>query len=189
MADLDLSATLAKQIEEIQKAGGQLTDQGLNQLVKPITSAFRVRKDEVAILRLSPDGKVLNFLYPVRLAKVGAIPLSTSHSLAAKTIRDKKGEIINDFSRYRHATFFEAVDLSEEDKAKPIQKIMSVPMILDGKVTGVIQLSRKKRSGESVGPDFTAANLTELSKVAGILSKFLSTLPAPALPSAKPANS
>jgi hypothetical protein len=96
-----------------------------------------------------------------------------------KTIRDKRGEIVNNFSTYRHPTVFEAVDLSAEEKAVPIQKIISSPMIVDEKVVGVIQVSRKARVGDPVGPDFTPAELAELTTVGGILGKFLAELPGP----------
>jgi hypothetical protein len=52
-------------------------------------------------------------------------------------------------------------------------------MIVDGKVVGVIQISRKARPGEPVGPDFTQADLAQLSTVGSILGKYISELPAP----------
>lgn len=184
MADMDLTLTVAKHVEEMRKAGGQPSDEALNRLAGQIAAAFGAKKDEVAILRLSSDGKMLSFVFPIKLAKIGAIPLTTAHSLAAKTIRDKRGEIVNNFAVYKHPTVFEAVDLSEQEKAAPIQKIVSAPMITDGKVVGVIQVSRKGRAGDVIGPDFTPRDLSELSTVGSILGKYLSTLPfaAPAAP-------
>ena len=88
---------------------------------------------------------------------------------------------MNNFPTYKHPTVFEAVDLSDEEKAVPIQKIMSSPMIVEGKVVGVIQISRKARPGEPVGPDFTQADMAQLATVGSILGKYLSELPA-ALP-------
>ena len=129
-------------------------------------------------MRLSADAKMLSFLFPIKLSVVGAIPLTTTHSLAAKTIRDKRGEIVNNFPTYKHPTVFEAVDLSDQEKAVPIQKIMSSPMIVEGKVVGVIQISRKARPGEPVGPDFTHEDLAQLATVGSILGKYLSELPA-----------
>jgi hypothetical protein len=193
MADIDLSLTVAKNVEEMRKAGGWPADEALNRLAAQVATAFQARKEEVAILRLSADGKMLSFLFPVKLSKIGAIPLSTAHSLAAKNIRDKKGEIVNNFSVYKHPTVFEAVDLSEQEKAAPIQKIVSAPMIADAKVVGVIQISRKGRPGEPVGPDFSPRDLSELTTVGAILAKYLAALPAqppaahpaPAKPAAK----
>lgn len=187
MADVDLSLAVAKQVDAMQKAGGYPSDDSLTQLAAQIAQAFRARKDEVAILRLLSTGNVLSFLFPLKLQKVGAIPLTTSHSLAAKTIRDKRGEIVNNFSVYKHPTVFEAVDLSAEEKAVPIQKIVSSPMIVDGKVVGVIQISRKAKPGDPIGADFTPSDLTELNAVGTILGRYVATLPvappAPAKPS------
>jgi hypothetical protein len=134
----------------------------------------------VAILRLSSDAKMLSFLFPFKLARVGVIPVTTAHSLAAKNVRDRHGEIVNNFPAYKHTTFFEAVDLSAQEKAVPIQKMMSSPMLVEGQVVGVIQISRKARPGEAAGPDFTHADLTELDAMGSILGKYLSESPAPA---------
>lgn len=185
MADIDLSLTLAKLVEEMRKAGGQPSDDALNRLAAQITLPFGAKKDEVAVLRLSPDSKMLKFVFPIKLSKIGAIPLTTAHSLATKNIRDKRGEIVNNFAVYKHPTVFEAVDLSAEEKAAPIQKIMSAPMIADGNVVGVIQISRKGRAGDAIGPDFTQRDLAELSAVGAILGKYLATLPFVAAPAAK----
>ena len=180
MAEFNLALVVAKLVDEMRKAGTPPTGQDLNRLAAQISNGFKVKKEEVAILRLSPDENMLSFLFPIKLSVIGAIPITTTHSLAAKTIRDKRGEIVNNFSTYKHPTVFEAVDLSAEEKAVPIQKIMSSPMIVDQKVVGVIQVSRKARVGDPVGPDFTHAELAELTTVGGILGKFLAELPAPA---------
>jgi len=176
MAEIDLSLTVAKQVEEMRKAGGPPSEEALNKLAAQIAQAFGAKKDEVAILRLSADGKMLSFMFPIKLTKIGAIPLTTAHSLATKTIRDRRGEIVNNFSMYKHPTVFEAVDLSEQEKASPIQKIMSAPMLTEGKVVGVIQVSRKGRAGDVIGPDFTPRDLAELTTVGSILGKYLSSL-------------
>jgi len=177
MAGMDLSLAVAKQVEEMRKVGGYPSDEALLTLAVQIGSAFSCKKDEVAILRVSPDGRMLRFLCPVKLHKIGEIPLTSAHSLAAKDIRDKRGEIINNFAAYKHPTVFEAVDLSAEEKATPIQKIMSAPMVAEGKVLGVIEVSRKGVPGEPIGPDFTPRDLTELTAVAGILAAYITTLP------------
>lgn len=181
MAETDTALIVARLVDEMRKAGSAPTDQDLNRLAAHIAGGFKAKKGEVAILRLSADGKILSFLFPTRLSVMGAIPITTTHSLATKTIRDKRGEIVNNFPTYKHPTIFEAIDLSEEEKARPIQKIMSSPMLVDGKVLGVIQISRKARSGEVVGPDFTPADLALLTTVGTILGKLLAELPAPLL--------
>lgn len=177
MAEMDLSLTVAKHVEEMRKAGGHPSDEALNRLAAQIANAFGTKKDQVAILRLSDDGRMLRFVFPVKLVKIGAIPLTTAHSLATKNIKDRRGEIVNNFSVYKHPTVFEAVDLSAEEKATPIQKIMCAPMMAEGKVVGVMQVSHKGRPGEPVGPDFTPRDLSELTAVGTILGQYLATLP------------
>ena len=185
MANIDLSLTVAKLVEEMRKAGGYPSEEALSRLAAQMTPPFRAKKDEVAILRLSPDGRMLSFIFPTKLARMGAIPLTSLNSLAAKTIRDKRGEMVNNFTVYKHPKVFEAVDLSAEEKASPIQKIISAPMIVEGKVVGVIQISRKAKPGDPVGPDFTPHDLAELTTVGIILGRYVMTLPLPA-PSAHP---
>jgi hypothetical protein len=193
MAEIDLSLKVVRNVEEMRKAGGWPSAEALNRLAAQVALAFKAKKDEVAILRVSPDTKMISFLFPIKLSKIGAIPLTATHSLAAKNIRDKRGEIVNNFSVYKHPTVFEAVDLSEEEKATPVQKIISAPMIVDGNVVGVIQVSRKAKPGEPAGPDFTSKDMTELAAVGVILGKYLATLPAAApapagTPPAQPAK-
>ena len=181
MAEIDLVLVVAKLVDEMRKAGAPPSDKDLNRLAAQISNGFKAKKEEVAILRLSADAKMLSFLFPIKLSVIGAIPLTTTHSLAAKTIREKRGEIVNNFPNYKHPTVFEAVDLSDQEKAVPIQKIMSSPMVIEGKVVGVIQISRKARPGEPVGPDFTQADMAQLATVGSILGKYLSELPAPSM--------
>lgn len=177
MASMDLTLAVAKLVEEMRKAGGPPSEEALSKLAAQIAGAFKSKKDEVALLRLSSDGKMLGFLFPLKLAKIGYLPITTAHSLAIKTIRDRRGEIVNNFSVYKHPTVFESVDLSEQTKAAPIQKIVSAPMIADGKTVGVIQVSHKGTAGESIGADFTPNDLSELTSIGSILGKFLMTLP------------
>jgi GAF domain-containing protein len=185
MAEIDLVLVVAKLVDEMRKAGTPPSDQDLNRLAAQIANGFKAKKEEVAILRFSADTRMLSFLFPIKLSVIGAIPLTTTHSLAAKTIRDRRGEIVNNFPTYKHPTVFEAVDLSDQEKAVPIQKIMSSPMIVEGKVVGVIQISRKARPGEPVGPDFTQADLAQLATVGSILGRYLSELPASSMARSK----
>jgi hypothetical protein len=186
MAETDLVLAVSKIVDEMRKAGTAPSGEDLTRLAAVIAEGFHVEKDEVAILRFSPEVKTLSFLYPLKLAVIGSIPVTAPHSLAAKNFRDKHAEIANNFHTYQHATVFEAVDLSEEEKAAPIQKIMSLPMIVQGKGVGVIQISRKAWPGERVGPDFTPADLAQLAAVGPIVGKFLVELSPPPGTRSKP---
>ena len=100
--------------------------------------------------------------------------MSTTNSLAVRTVRDKRPEMINNFPIQKHPTVFESVTLDPKAQEKhPIQKIMSAPLILDGKPIGVVQISRKGKSPTAAGADFTIKDLTSLVTTAGLLAKGL----------------
>lgn len=179
MVETDLALLAAKLVDEMREAGTASSQPDLNRFAAQISNRFQARKDEFAILRISSDARMLCFLFPSKLSQVGTIPLNSPHSLAVKTIRDQRGEIVNNFPKYRHQTVFESVHLSAQEEAAPIQKIMSSPMIVEGKAVGVIQISRKVREGERVGPDFTPDDLAQLATVCSILGKYLAELPPP----------
>ena len=103
------------------------------------------------------------------LKNVGFIPLTSTSSLAAKTVRESRPEIDNNFSATRHPIVFEGTKIKGETP-EFMQKILSAPILFNGKVIGVIQVSRKGGTTESAGPDFTSehiGNLLALSKPLG----------------------
>ena len=83
MAEIDLILTVAKLADELSGRGSSFGS-GLNRLAAQVSNGFKARKEEVAILHLSADAKVLSFIFPIKLSYVGAIPISTTHPLAAK---------------------------------------------------------------------------------------------------------
>lgn len=178
MSKADLSLSVVKLSEELRQSGGWPAADLLDRLAAEIGSAFGAGTDEVAILFLSKEG-MLSFMYPLKFAKLGSIPISAGHSLAVRTVREKRGEVVNNFSVYKHPTVFESVNPTEAAKAAPIQKIMSAPMTAGGKTVGVIQVSRKGRAGDPLGPDFTAQDLAELTTAGSILAKVFATLTPP----------
>jgi hypothetical protein len=137
-----------------------------------IAKTLAVRKDEVAIMGVSTRWRHLHFLVPEALKNVGFIPLSSNSALAARTARDSRPEIENNFPAARHATVFEGVKITAE-AAESIQKIISAPILAEGKVIGVIQISRKGETAASAGPDFTADDLGKLLAVCKPLGKLL----------------
>jgi len=167
---------LATEMERIANSLG--TEQGdtaqvsLSSVAEKIAKNLGVRNDEVAILAVSTRWRHLHFLVPEALKKVGFIPLSSNSALAARTARDSRPEIENNFSAAKHATVFEGVKVTGE-AAEAIQKMISAPILLDGKVIGVIQVSRKGANAASVGPDFTAADLGKILALCKPLGKLL----------------
>lgn len=153
-----------------------LTVQNGEKIALELAKIFGVRQEEVGILRLEKDSLV--FVHPAKLHNVGRIPLNSSGTVAVHTLSSKRPEIINNFARTRHATFFEMVELSyQPGQKKPskeehiIQKLMSAPVISTDKAVGVIQICRKGTTPASAGPDFTSAELQNLVITAASLAR------------------
>jgi len=166
------AAEINRLITEALKSGDRLEEDVLMKVAHELTRMFSVKSDEVAILELAQNGAILSFLFPPKLRKVGSIPMSTTNSLAVRTVKEKRPEMINNFPAQKHPTVFESVALDESKKERnPIQKIMSVPLLVDGKAVGVVQVSRKGKSPTTAGSDFTIRDLTTLVTTAGMLAK------------------
>src|ERR1700730_10712490 len=112
----------------------------LDRAVDLISRAYSVQAHEVAILGLTRDERSLRFLAPDNLREVGQIPLSSGTALAARTVREGRGEVVNHFYVVPHASVFEGVPITEQRRGEPIQKIMSAPIMVANKVIGVLQV-------------------------------------------------
>jgi hypothetical protein len=140
-----------------------------------LAQILHVRRGEIALMRLEKGS--LRFIYPVELRSAGVLPLSGS-AVAARTAATKTPLLSNSFMRVKHVSLFEAVKISgsgDEDKnmeQMPIQKIMSVPVVLaSGDVMGVVQVSRKGLDASVAGADFTADDLKLLEKAAEVMAR------------------
>ncbi len=149
--------------------GKELSTELGKQVAGAVAKNFKVTPEEVAILKVS-GGKSLEFIVPARLANVGSIPMTSTNSLAVRTARDGKSEALNNFGSAQHPTVFEAVKLIKGESSEPIQKIMSVPILVGGKGAGVVQVSRKGKNAAAAGADFTPKDLDELNQIAGVLA-------------------
>jgi hypothetical protein len=152
-----------------------------NPAIELISKHFSVQMHEVAILGVTPDERFLRFLMPDNLRPIGRIPLSSTSSLAVRTVREQRAEVINHFSVVPHASVFEAVPINDSQRSEAIQKIMSAPVVVGKKSVGATQVSRKGNSSAEAGPDFTAVQLRDLKAIADILAPciVLSLAPTP----------
>lgn len=171
-----MSKSLAAEFEVIAnslKSGDAANSQlSISALAERIAKEFRVKSDEVAILAVSERWRHLYFLVPEALRNVGHIPLSSTSALAARTVRDGRPDINNNFTTARHASVFEGVK-SESLTASAIQKIISAPILADGKVIGVIQISRKAAAVSEAGPDFTSDDLGQILAICKPLGQLM----------------
>ncbi len=171
-----MSVSLAAELESLASHFGS-ADQGNQQLSIPtlaekIAKNLNVKADEVAILAVSEKWRHLYFLVPQALRNVGQIPLTSTSALAARTVRDNRPEIINNFTSVRHASVFEGVK-ADSLTASAIQRMISAPISCDGKVIGVIQISRKGGSLAEAGAEFNSADLSKLTAICKPLGQLM----------------
>ena len=121
-------------------------------VVKAVCSMFSAKSDEVAILIRTSDGAHLRFVAPRKFADLGTIPVTKRDSIAVNVLGRKAGEAMNNVPMVKHVAFFESVKL--RDRVVPIQKMITVPIMFDGRAVGVAQVSRKGDSPMDAGPDF-----------------------------------
>jgi len=167
---------------ELERLAGALEVEGaapveipLAAVAEKIAKELGVQAEEVAILGVSTRWRHLHFLVPQALKNVGFIPMSSTSALAARTARESRPDINNNFSAVRHATVFEGVKAATTT-GESIQKIVSAPILCEGKVVGVMQISRKGATARDVGRDFTAEDLGKvlaLCKPLGKLVRYL----------------
>jgi hypothetical protein len=163
---------LATALERDSKSAGSVS---LELLAEKIAKELRVKTDEVAILGVSHRWRHLHFLVPAALKNVGFIPLTSNSAMAARTVRESRPEINNSFPTVRHATVFEGVK-APTTSGESIQKIISAPILSDGKVVGVMQISRKGDTPAEAGSDFTSDDLGKVLALCRPLGKLIRVL-------------
>lgn len=161
---------VARVIAEMVKGKNEM-DTDLGKVVAgALAKNYGVTPDDVAILRLTANGKQLDFIVPEMLGKVGSVPMTSTRALVVRTLREKRPECINNFSASEHHTVFEGVRLVRGQSSDPIQKIISAPILAEGKPAGVIQVCRKGKTPAAAGADFSPKDVSDLSQVATALS-------------------
>jgi hypothetical protein len=140
-------------------------------VVKHVASMFGAKNDEVAILFLTTDAKHLRFVAPRKFADLGTIPITKRDSIAVNIFARKAGEAINNVPMVKHVAFFESVKL--RDRAVPIQKMITVPILFEGDAVGVAQVSRKGETAGEAGPDFSANDVRRAQEVFEVVAQYL----------------
>ncbi|HEY6386847.1 MAG TPA: GAF domain-containing protein [Candidatus Acidoferrum sp.] len=170
-----MSLSLVSELERIASAvesdATALSQISLPGIAERIAKNLGVKSDEVALMGVSTRWRHLHFLVPESLKQVGFIPLSSTSAIAARTARESRPDIINNFAGVRHATVFEGVKIGESSEI--IQKLISAPILSGDKVVGVIQVSRKGANLSMAGPDFSADDLGKVLALCKPLGKLL----------------
>src|SRR5579872_3470415 len=148
------AAEVEKLIDSIEKESPPPDAKSVLEVIRQVAKLLGVEEDEVAIMEVVSSGRTLRFVIPEKLREVGSIPLSSTTALAARTVRERRSDILNNFPIARHATVFEGVPLGRR-AGESIQKIISAPILRGQDVVGVAQICRKGASLGDAGPDFT----------------------------------
>lgn len=171
-ASLSLVSDLERLAAALDSDSASTAQVSLAGVADRIAKHIGVKQDEVALMGLSTRWRHLHFLVPESLKQVGFIPLSSTTAIAARTARESRPEIINNFAAVRHATVFEGVKIGGET-SEIIQKMISAPILSGDKVVGVIQVSRKGPDAKAAGPDFTADDLGKILALCKPLGKLI----------------
>jgi hypothetical protein len=166
------AAEVEEVLERIEKDSAPPDSKSLSEVIRLLAKLFGVREDEVAIMEVVSSGHTLKFIVPEKLRPVGSIPVSSTTALAARTVRERRSDILNNFSVSRHASVFEGVPLGR-GPGESIHKIISAPILRGNAVIGVAQICRKGASLTDAGPDFTSRDLSELQSLNKALGKLL----------------
>lgn len=169
---MSLVAELERLVDALNEDARNPAQLSMPSVAERIARSLRVKPAEVAILGISARWRHLQFLAPEALQNAGYIPLSSKSALAARTARESRPEILNDFANVKHASVFEGVKVSGEP-TEAIQKIVSAPILCDSRILGVIQVSRKGATATEAGPDFTPEDLGEILALCKPLGKLM----------------
>ena len=141
-------------------------------IVRSVSAEFGAKTDEVAILVLTSDRKHLRFAAPRKFADLGTIPISKRDSIAVNVLARKAGEAMNNVPMVKHVSFFESVKIKDRP-AVPIQKMITVPILLGGDAVGVAQVSRKGETPADAGPDFSGSDVKRAQEIFEEVAPFL----------------
>lgn len=149
---------IGEQLQAIVKAKGPTREglkDGAKALAEAIAARLQVKPDEVAIMLLNATGQTLMFVWPPPLFSGGAaFPANHKTAIASGVLATLKGRVDNKISESKHLKFYESVTGMQTSKL-PIQKMVALPLFSRDKKLGVVEVSRKGKTPEEAGPNFT----------------------------------
>jgi hypothetical protein len=144
-----------KAILEKEGPGKEGLAKGAKAVSEVIAQALKVKTEEVAILLLTSTGQTLKFVWPPQLAtSQAAFPVTHKTAIASTVLASMKGKVDNKLAESKHLKFFENVKGMETSKL-PIQKMVALPLFVGSQKLGVVEVSRKGRTPEEAGPNFS----------------------------------
>ena len=139
---LGLVSELERVTRELDSATAGAAQPSLPAITEKLAKIIGVRNEEVAHPGGVHEMETLALSCSPSAQKCRLHPAIEHFRLAATTVRASRPQIDNNFGAARHAIVFENIKLCGE-RQELIQKIISAPILHDGKVIGVIQVSRE----------------------------------------------
>src|SRR5438046_1415979 len=99
-----LTTAFASLVDTLVDTGNVPGTESLAKVAQSLANLFDADPDEAAILKIDDKSNNLKFVIPEKLAAIGSIPLSSATALAARTARERRGELVNNFSSSRRAS-------------------------------------------------------------------------------------
>jgi GAF domain-containing protein len=150
----ELKQELSHGLEAAAKAGAGQREAVLAALVPIIAKALALHPDELAVLMVTPDRRMLRFVYPPDLADGSNLFPLTVPSLAGRVAQTGRSVVVNTAQDVPHLDFYERIRIKDA-KPRRIQKLLAVGIRgPEGKVRAVIEASRRGDSPGEAGPDF-----------------------------------
>jgi len=151
-------------------------DEGIRVIADIIAEKLNVKPEEVAILLLTSTGNTLKFVWPPALAHSSSVlPSDHRNAVAATVLASKRGKVDNKISESKHLKFFENVR-GMETSGLPIQKMVALPLMSGPTALGVLEVSRKAKTPDAAGPDFTPEDAQALVGITREASPLLAKL-------------
>ncbi len=136
------------------------------------TENLKLSPYEVAIFLTNKEKTVLSFACPEYMVNSGMIPVVSTEALTAKVYRSGQGFIDNKLENQRRLIIFEIIR-TPEGKVLPLWKMMTAPISVDDDKLGVIEISRRARTADEAGEDFSPVDFQFLEKTIKILAQFI----------------
>ncbi len=170
---------MKEQLQAIVKAHGASREglgQGAKVLAEAVAQSLKVKSDEVAIMLLNTSGQTLVFVWPPPLFDGhAAFPAAHKTAIASSILATMKGKVDNKMAESKHLKFYELVKGMETSKL-PIQKMVALPLFVGDRKLGVVEVSRKGKSPDEAGPNFTPEDAQALVALCKEASPFLGQL-------------
>jgi hypothetical protein len=96
----------------------------------------------------------------------------TNSSIAGSAVMMQRINFNNQASSTKHLLFFEKLNTGVRPPL-PIHKMATVPVTSNGKVFGVVQLSRRAETFDEAGNDFSAEDITRIQEPLMLLGALL----------------